>query len=147
MVQLPGDVMVSQSSLSTSGSSAGAASENAIVRMFEWWNSAFADPAGFTPEAFGQHYTDDGELVVNGQLRGTGLEALARHYRGLQAKFDSIRMELPVIDHFATADRAFVQCVTRATEGDETIREEAMAVATLVSGKIALLKVIGRRLD
>ena len=122
-------------------------SANPIVRMFEWWNSAFADPAGFTPEAFGRHYTDDAELVVNGQLRGKGLEALARHYQGLQAKFDSIQMELPVIDHFAAGDRAFVQCVTRATQAEETVREEAMAVATLSSGKMALLKVTGRRME
>lgn len=115
--------------------------------MFEWWNSAFADPAGFSPEAFGRHYTDDAELVVNGQLRGKGLDALARHYQSLQAKFDSIQMELPVIDHFAAGDRAFVQCVTRATQGEETVREEAMAVATLSSGKMALLKVTGRRME
>lgn len=144
--------MNSQTSLSSPTSSAHAgnvsvSNVNAIVRMFEWWNSAFADPAGFSPEAFGRHYTDDAELVVNGQLRGKGLDALARHYQSLQAKFDSIQMELPVIDHFAAGDRAFVQCVTRATQGEETVREEAMAVATLSSGKMALLKVTGRRME
>jgi hypothetical protein len=89
-------------------------SGNVIVRMFNWWNQAFLDPEGFTPEAFGQHYTGNAELTVNGQLRGTGLDALARHYRRLQQEFESIQMELPVIDGFCCGNRVFVQCVTRA---------------------------------
>jgi len=120
---------------------------NAIVSMFEWWNRAFSDPAGFTPEAFGRHYTDAAELVVNGQLRGKGLDALAAHYRRLQHEFDSIQMELPVIDSFCCGDRAFVQCVTRAVRAGQVVREGAMAVATVSSGKMSRLEVSGRRLD
>jgi hypothetical protein len=115
--------------------------------MFNWWNQAFLDPEGFTPEAFGQHYTGNAELTVNGQLRGTGLDALARHYRRLQQEFESIQMELPVIDGFCCGNRAFVQCVTRAVRAGQTVREEAMAIATVSAGKIARLEVIGRRLD
>jgi hypothetical protein len=121
---------------------------NPIVQMFEWWNRAFTEPDGFTPDGFRQHYTDTAELIVNGQLRGTGPEAIARHYRTLQASFDLIQMELPVIDSFECGNRAFVQCVTRATRNGEVVREEAMAAATLSSGRMSLLKVLGgRRLD
>ena len=121
--------------------------ENAIVRMFSWWNDAFIDPKGFTPINFSEHYTDKAVLIVNGRLRGKGLEELACHYCTLQANFTLIQMELPVLDSFSCHDRAFVQCVTKANRGDEWLHEEAMAVATLENGKIALLKVIGRPID
>ncbi|MEX1146743.1 MAG: nuclear transport factor 2 family protein [Sphingomonadales bacterium] len=121
--------------------------ENPIVRMFTWWNRAFGEVDGFTPQAFADHYTSDGELVVNGNLRGRGPEALARHYRNLQDSFDTIRMVLPVIDDFSCTDRAFVQCVTEAVRDGKTIREEAMAAATIRDGRIAHLKVIGRSTD
>lgn len=121
---------------------------NPIVSMFEWWNIAFTRVDGFTPEAFARHYTDSAELIVNGQSRGKGLEALARHYRGLQGSFESIAMELPVIDSFECGNRAFVQCVTRAVRDGAIVREEAMATATLSSQRIQLLTVLGgRRLD
>jgi hypothetical protein len=124
-----------------------AVKENPIVRMFEWWNAEFSDPEGFAPEAFSLHYCEDAELIVNGNVRGQGFDALSRHYRKLQTEFDSIQMELPVLDEFACGDRAFVRCVTRAVRSEEVIREESMAVATLSSGKMSLLNVIGRRLD
>jgi len=134
-------------SSSATPESGGSPSENAIVRMFEWWNRAFSDPEGFTPEAFGRHYTDAAELVVNGQVRGKGLDALATHYQMLQNEFGSIQMELPVIDSFCCGDRAFVQCVTRAVREGQVVREEAMAVATVSARKLSRLEVIGRRLD
>ena len=120
-------------------------SDNPIVSMFEWWNVAFRDPNGFTPTAFARFYTESAELIVNGQLRGRGVAAIAQHYRGLQGVFDNILMELPVIDGFACGNRAFVQCVTRASRASEVVREEAMAAATLSSGRIELLTVVGGR--
>lgn len=121
--------------------------KNAIIRMFEWWNGAMLVPTLFTPEAFSNYYTDDAKLIVNGNLRGQGLDALARHYRALRVDFSSIQMELPVLDSFEGEGRAFVQCITRAVRDGETSREEAMAAATLAGGKISLLQVIGRKLD
>jgi ketosteroid isomerase-like protein len=119
---------------------------NAIVQMFTWWNGAFRAADGFTPEAFARFYTDDGALIVNGNLRGRGPAALAAHYKRLQEAFDIIQMELPVIDEFNCGNRAFVHCVTVATKGGSTHREEAMATATLQNGRIAVLQVLGRPL-
>jgi hypothetical protein len=121
--------------------------ENPIIRMFEWWNAEFRNPQGFAPEAFRLHYREDARLIVNGNLRGEGVDALSRHYRRLQSEFDSIQMELPVIDEFACDDRAFVQCITRAERSGELVREESMAVATLTTEGMSLLKVIGHRLS
>ena len=120
--------------------------ENPIVRMFEWWNVEFSSPDGFAPEAFNLHFSENAALIVNGNLRGRGFDALSRHYRKLQREFDSIQMELPVLDGFACGDRAFVQCITCAVRSGEVIREESMAAATLIAGKMSLLKVMGRRL-
>ncbi len=122
-------------------------SANPIVAMFEWWNPAFGESDGFPPDAFRPFFTEDARLTVNGNLRGQGLEALSRHYRNLQTQFDSIQMELPVLDEFACGDRAFVQCVTVANRAGEVFREEAMAVAVVSAQRISELRVIGRRLD
>lgn len=105
-----------------------------------------SSPEGFAPEAFSLHFAEEVELIVNGNLRGQGFEALSRHYRKLKNEFESLQMVLPVLDEFASDDRAFVQCVTRVVQSGQVIREEAMAVATLTAGKISLLQVIGRRL-
>lgn len=117
--------------------------DNAIVRMFQWWNDAFGDAGGFSPAAFRAHYTEDAELVVNGNLRGRGPTELAQHYRTLQGRFEVIRMVLPVTDSFACGDRAFVHCVTEATKDGVVTREVAMAAATLRDGLISSLNVIG----
>ncbi|MEJ8567969.1 hypothetical protein [Elongatibacter sediminis] len=121
--------------------------DNPIVRMFEWWNTAITRPDGFTPEAFGNHFSADARLIVNGDLRGQGLDALARHFRNIQAEYDSVAMELPPLDTFACDGRAFVQVVTRAVRDGKVLREESMAVATLDGDRMSLLKVIGRSLD
>lgn len=134
-------------STSAQGNVTAAQDKNAIVRMFEWWNGAMMDPNLLTPEAFSNHYTKDAQLIVNGNLRGQGLDALARHYRALRVDFESIQMVLPVLDSFESAGRAYVQCITHAVRGGETVREEAMAAATVCGGKISLLNVIGRKLD
>lgn len=120
---------------------------NPIIQMFEWWNKEFRNPQGFAPDAFRLHYREDARLIVNGDLRGEGIDALSRHYRRLQSEFESIQMELPVIDEFACHDRAFVQCITRAERAGGVVREESMAVATLTGEGMSLLKVIGHRLS
>ncbi len=120
---------------------------NPIVRMFTWWNQAFFDKDGYTPDAFSAHYTDDAVLIKNGDVRGEGVEELAEHYRKLQGKFDKIEMLLPVIDQFQVGDRAFVHCVTKAVHGDDIFLEEAMAVATMINNRISRLVIIGRSIS
>lgn len=118
-------------------------SDNIIVCMFQWWNEAIRDPNGFTPEAFARFYTEDAQLIVNGNLRGTGLEALARHYRRVQEIAPTAQMVLPVEEEFTAPDRAFVHVFELVAEGDEETRRECMAYAVVEGGKMKLLRVVG----
>ncbi len=116
---------------------------NIIEAMFSWWNEAMADPDGFTAAAFGQFYSDDARLIVNGQLRADSLEGLAAHYRRIQSLPATIRMALPVDDAFAIPDRAFVHCRTLVKPDDgEPGEEEAMAFAVVRDGRMTLLRVV-----
>ncbi|MCC5863018.1 MAG: hypothetical protein JJT93_14045, partial [Gammaproteobacteria bacterium] len=66
-----------------------------LEAMFEWWNEAYQDPEGFTPEAFARYYTEDAVMIINGNLRGVGPVALARHFRNIQAATEAVEIELP----------------------------------------------------
>lgn len=117
-------------------------SENIIVRMFDWWNGAMRCNDGLTAEAFAQFYTEDAQLVVNGQVRSRNLAEMAVHYQGVRSRCDAVEMLLPVEEAFACGDRAFVHCRTRAVIGGRTAAEEAMAYAVVRDGRMALLRVV-----
>ncbi|MDA5193958.1 nuclear transport factor 2 family protein [Govanella unica] len=115
-----------------------------ITQMFRWWNEAYTDPNGFTPEAFSRFYTDDAELIVNGNSRGKGLQALSAHYQRIQAAVPLAQMVLPVDDDFATTDRAFVHCHEQAKRADGTEKlSECFAYAEVRDGKMSVLRVVG----
>lgn len=118
------------------------AEDNAIVRFFTWWNTAMADPALLQAEGLAAHFHDDGQLIVNGNLRATGPGQLATHYRAIAERLDLVEMVLPVEQGFATETRAFVHCRTRARAGETESAEEAMAYAIVEDGRIRLMRVV-----
>jgi len=119
-------------------------SDNIIVSMFQWWNDAIRDPNGFTPEAFARFYTEDAQLIVNSNLRGTGHEALAAHFQRVQEIAPTAQMVLPVAEEFTTPDRAFVHVFERVEdEAGKEMRRECMAYAVVEGGRMKLLRVIG----
>jgi len=113
--------------------------------MFDWWNGAYEATHGFTAEGFGQFFTADATLRVNGQLRGRGLAALAQHFVGIKASTTRVVLERPALAEFASADGRH-ECshhFVSATLGQRQGRERVMVVATLRDGKIATLEVVG----
>lgn len=116
--------------------------DNPILRFFAWWNGAMADPAALQPEAFGEFFTDDGQLIVNGNVRATGPAALAVHYRAIADRLDLVEMVLPVEAAFATDDHGFVHCRTRAIAAGEESAEEAMAYCVIAGGRMSRLRVV-----
>ncbi len=120
------------------------ASPDPLVAMFEWWNAAYKDPNGFTPEAFGRYFTPDAVMRINGSDRSRGLVDLARHFRSIQAETDLVVIELPFIDEFKSArgDQIFTHHFVRAREHGKASRERVMGYATIRNGKIALLNFV-----
>jgi hypothetical protein len=125
-------------------STARAAPPDPLIAMFEWWNAAYKDPNGFTPEAFGRYFTADAIMRINGSDRSKGIADLAQHFRAIQSSTESVEIVLPFIDEFASArgDEIFTHHFVLAREHGKVSRDRVMGYATIRDGKIALLNFV-----
>ncbi len=110
-----------------------------LIGMFEWWNEAYHDPDGFTPEAFARYFDDDAVMVINGNARGPGPVAIARHFRGIQAAIDEVEILLPFRERFDAGPRSFTYHYTRAEVDGQTRYSRVMGYALVRDGRIALI--------
>lgn len=119
--------------------------DDALTRMFTWWNKAYEDPQGFTAEAFARHFTDDAVMRINGSVRGTGPAELAAHFRRIQDKTDKVRIELPFLQAFSSPDgsKIFTYHHVSAASGGKLSQEMVMGYAELRDGKIARIEFLG----
>jgi ketosteroid isomerase-like protein len=123
---------------------AAAARHDVLVDMFVWWNAAYKQKDGFTEAAFSKYFTADAILRVNGSDRSKGLKDLAAHFRDIQARSESVEIELPFIDEFTSAngDRIFTHHFVKAREKDQDSRERVMGYAAIRAGKISLINFV-----
>jgi ketosteroid isomerase-like protein len=121
-----------------------AAQPDALVAMFVWWNAAYKQKDGFTEEAFSHYFTPDAILRVNGKDRSVGLKDLAGHFRDIQAHAESVVVELPFLDEFASpsGDRIFTHHFVSARENGKASRERVMGYAVIKNGKISLINFV-----
>jgi hypothetical protein len=117
---------------------------DALTNMFVWWNSAYQQPDGFTPAAFGKYFTADAVLRVNGVDRCKGLAEWAAHFRDIQARTERVEIELPFIDEFESpgGDRIFTHHLVKAREHGKDSLERVMGYAVIKNGKIALINFV-----
>ena len=114
-----------------------------LEAMFEWWNEAYQDPEGFTPEAFARYYTEDAVMLINGNLRGVGPVALARHFRNIQAATEEVEIILPFDQGFSDGDRTFTSHLVRSRREGEERWERVVGYALITDGRIALINFVG----
>jgi hypothetical protein len=114
---------------------------DALTRMFQWWNEAYQNPDGFTVEAFGQHFTKDAVLRINGKDRAKGLEDFTKHFRAIQERTDMVRINVPFLTAFSSPDgsKIFTYHTIDASEGGKPSHSMVMGYAELRDGKIALI--------
>ena len=115
-----------------------------LVAMFVWWNAAYKQKDGFTAEAFSKYFTPDAVLRVNGKDRSVGVEELASHFRDIQKRSDSVVIELPFLDEFASpsGDKIFTHHFVVARENGKASRERVMGYAAIRNGKISLINFV-----
>jgi len=115
-----------------------------LVAMFVWWNAAYKQKDGFTAEAFSHYFTPDAIMRINGKDRSVGLEDLASHFRAIQARTESVVIELPFLDEFASpsGDRIFTHHFVSARENGKASRERVMGYAAIRNGKISLINFV-----
>ncbi len=114
-----------------------------LEAMFEWWNEAYHDPDGFTPEAFARYYTEDSVMLINGNLRGVGPVALARHFRNIQAATEDVEIVLPFDQAFSAGNRTFTSHLVRSRRDGVEHRERVVGYALITDGRIALINFVG----
>ncbi|MXP29281.1 hypothetical protein GRI58_10660 [Porphyrobacter algicida] len=112
-----------------------------LTKMFRWWNEAYTKPDGFTAEAFGQYFTDDAVMRINGHESARGLEDLASHFREIQKKTDMVKINLPFIASFTSPDgsKIYTYHTLDASADGKPSHEMVMGYAELRGGKIALI--------
>jgi len=115
-----------------------------LVAMFVWWNAAYKQKDGFTVEAFSKYFTPDAVLRVNGKDRSAGIEVLASHFRDIQKRTESVVVELPFLDEFASpsGDKIFTHHFVSARENGKPSRERVMGYAAIRNGKISLINFV-----
>lgn len=113
-----------------------------LTRMFAWWNDAYLLPDAFTEAAFARYFTRDAELIVNGELRARGLAGLVSRFCDVKRLTDHVRIELPFMDSFASADgrKMYTRHRAHATIRGKTETE-------LISGWAELRGGLIRRID
>ncbi len=138
------EVGVNQAGLNATG---GAQSFNAVVKddaltkMFEWWNDAYTKTDGFTAEAFSEHFTDDAVMRINGKVSARGVTDLASHFREIQKKTEKVKINLPFIASFSSPDGSKIytyHTIDAAADGKPSF-ETVTGYAELRDGKIALI--------
>lgn len=118
-----------------------ARADDVLSRMFVWWNAAFKEPNGFTPEAFGRYFTEDAVMRINGTNRAKGLADLAQRFRKIQGSVDSVEIQVPFVEVFASADgsKLFTYHLERSSKDGKPSRSMVMGYAELRGGRIALI--------
>lgn len=112
-----------------------------VSRMFVWWNAAFKDPEGFTAAAFGEHFTDDAVMRINGTNRAKGLTNLAARFRKIQASVQSVEIKVPFVEAFSSPDgsKVFTYHLESAVQDGKESHSMVMGYVEVRGGKIALV--------
>ena len=118
---------------------AGENNDNALVRMFAWWNGAMKDPNGFTEEAFRRYYTEDAAIIINGSERVRGIKPMVEHFKRIQERTESVEIVLPFKEGFESGDRIFTYHLIHAREGGADRLSRVMGYAVIEDGKISLV--------
>jgi len=82
--------------------------------------------------------------VDAGDVLGRGLEDLAQHFRDIQARTETVAIDLPFIDEFTSpsGDRIFTHHFVLAREHGKDSRERVMGYASIKNGKISLINFV-----
>ncbi len=115
------------------------AGNNALERMFAWWNKAIQQPDGFTEAAFRRYFTEDAAIVVNRKERVRGIGPMVKHFKRIQASVDYVEIILPFEEGFESGDRIFTYHRIRAREGGVESLSHVMGYAVVENGRISLV--------
>ena len=68
---------------------------NPAKKVHLWGNTLLARSAAVTEAETREMWTEDGSMIVNGQVMCSGIGALVKHFEELRAKLKSAHVQLP----------------------------------------------------
>ena len=117
---------------------------NVLVRMFDWWNAAMKTPDGLTEEAFREYYTEDAAIIINGNELVRGIKPMVEHFRGAQARIESVEIVLPFEEEFESesGDHIFTYHLVRTRVDGADQLSHLMGYAVVEDGRISLINFV-----
>ena len=120
--------------------------DDALSRMFDWWNAAYKVKGSFTADAFRQHFTDDGQLILNGRVSIHNVQEWAEHFQAIQSKVDEVEIVLPFLAEFQQGNQIYTYHLIRSRDKGKVACEIAAGHGVLRGGKIASLTLVSTEL-
>lgn len=118
-----------------------------LSRFFVWWNETFKQPGGYTAEAFGQWFTPDATLYLEGREVIRGLDGWAKHFQRIQAGGGDVEIVVPFKRVFQSGNRIYTYHVIRSRREGKVACSLAAGHAELRGGKISTIVLVRSELD
>ena len=118
-----------------------------LSRFFVWWNDTFKKPGGYTAEAFGQWFTPDATLVLEGKEVIRGLDGWAAHFQRIQAGGGDVEIVVPFKTVFRSGDHIYTYHVIRSRRDGKVACSLAAGHAVLKGDRIASIVLVRSTLD
>jgi hypothetical protein len=122
-------------------------SGDTLSRFFVWWNATFKVPGGYTPAAFGEWFTPDATLVLEGKEVIRGLDGWAAHFQRIQSGGGDVEIVVPFKRVFQEDDRIYTYHVIRSRRDGALSCALAAGHAELRGGKISTIVLVRSTLD
>ncbi|RYD60067.1 MAG: nuclear transport factor 2 family protein [Sphingomonadales bacterium] len=115
--------------------------DDVVTRMFVWWNEAMKSPDRLTAEAFGQFFTADAVMRINGTNRVRGLANMAERFRMIRSGLESVQIHTPFVEAFSSPDgsKIFTYHLESAVKDGKPSHSMVMGYVEVKDGKIALV--------
>jgi len=118
-----------------------------LSRFFVWWNDTFKKPGGYTAEGFGQWFTPDATLVLEGREVIRGLDGWSKHFQRIQAGGGDVEIVVPFKRVFQSGNRIYTYHVIRSRREGKVACSLAAGHAELKGGKISTIVLVRSDLD
>lgn len=118
-----------------------------LSRFFVWWNDTFKKPGGYTAESFGQWFTPDATLVLEGREVIRGVDGWAKHFQRIQAGGGDVEIVVPFKRVFQSGNRIYTYHVIRSRREGKVACSLAAGHAELKGGKISTIVLVRSDLD
>lgn len=118
-----------------------------LSRFFVWWNDTFKKPGGYTAEGFGQWFTPDATLYLEGREVIRGLDGWAKHFQRIQAGGGDVEIVVPFKRVFQSGNRIYTYHVIRSRRDGKVACSLAAGHAELKGGKISTIVLVRSDLD